>query len=170
MTIASVITTPRLRLRRPEPSDLPAYAAYYMGPRSHFVRGPYTKAQCFEKFATVLGHWQIRGFGRYTITLQDRPIGHVGPLMIEGDKAPELTWTLWDGAEEGNGYATEAAAAVRDHLLGEEGWSLLEILVQPDNAASLAVARKLGAVLTDLPAPDWYPGCLTFHLTAEPLQ
>ncbi|MEO9462499.1 MAG: GNAT family N-acetyltransferase, partial [Marinomonas sp.] len=119
MTLASVISTPRLRLRRPEPSDLPAYTAYYMGPRSHFVRGPYTEDECFEKFATVLGHWQIRDYGRYTITLDDTAIGHVGPLGIDANKPPELTWTLWDGAHEGNGYATEAAIAMRDHLLGD---------------------------------------------------
>ncbi|PSL22287.1 GNAT family N-acetyltransferase [Shimia abyssi] len=165
MTLASVISTQRLTLRRPDPSDLPVLTAFYMGPRSEFVGGPYTENQCFEKLAVLLGHWLIRGFGRYVIQLGDKPIGHVGPLCIDATKAPELTWTLWDGTQEGNGYATEAALAMRDHLLKDQNWPLLEILVQPANFASVRVAEKLGAALTEKPAPDWYSGCLTYDLT-----
>ncbi len=165
MIAADIIKTPRLRLRRPEPSDLPAYAAYCASPRSAFVRGPFSPAESFDKFAAMLGHWQLRGFGRYTVTLQGRPIGHAGPLQTEEGNPPELTWTLWDGDAEGHGYATEAAKAVRDHFFDVLGWPLLVILVQPDNHGSMAIAERLGATLTTLPAPDWYPGCLTYHLT-----
>ena len=170
MTLAApdlALGTERLLLRQPQAADLPAYTAYCASARSHFVRGPFTEAQAFEKFATMIGHWTLRRFGRYVIEWQGQPIGHVGPLAITMDEPPELTWTLWDARFEGQGFATEAARRVRDHLLSERAWPALDVLVLPANTASLRIAEKLGATDTGKPAPDWYPGCRTLRLTAE---
>lgn len=170
MGVAAHITTERLHLRQPKASDLPAYTAYCASDRSHFVGGPYAAPQAFEKFAAIVGHWPLRGFGRYVMTLEGAPVGHVGPLALDGSHAPEMTWTLWDGAATGKGYATEAATAVRDHLLGDQGWPEMLIRILPDNTASLRIADRIGAQRTDDPAPAWYPGAATFRLTAEALQ
>lgn len=165
--IAEILHTERLTLRRPEPSDLPAYTAYCASERSHFVRGPFTAPQAFEKLATMAGHWILRGYGRYIMVRDGAPIGHVGPLHLGDTSAPEFTWTLWDGAYEGQGLATEAARAVKQHLLVENGWPEMVILIQPNNHASRAIADRIGAKITDAPAPEWYPGCLTYRLRAE---
>lgn len=167
MTPQTRLETPRLVLRQPVATDLPAYTAYCASPRSTFVRGPFTEAEAFDKFAAMIGHWSLRGFGRYVIEWQGRPIGHAGPLAPMADHIPELTWTLWDGACEGQGLATEAAACVRDHLLNDCGWPELTVLVMPDNVASVRVAEKLGAARQDVPSPDWYAGCLTYSLRPE---
>jgi len=57
---------------------------------------------------------------------------------------PELGWAL---AREhwGHGYATEAAAAVRDWF----GGSGVVSLIAPDNLRSQRVAGRLGAVPTE---------------------
>jgi len=70
-----------------------------------------------------------------------------------------LTWTITDeldrsvetevgyllGREHwGNGYATEAALAVRDWALAELGLERLIALIYPDNVRSIRVAQKLG--------------------------
>ena len=167
MTAARTLTTDRLTLRQPQAGDLPAYTAYCASDRARFVRGPFTAPEAFDKLAAMIGHWTLRGFGRYVIEHRGAPIGHVGPMQLGDTSAPELTWTLWDGAAEGHGFATEAAKRVRDHLLTDLGWPELIILVQPDNMPSRRLADRIGANLTDDPAPDWYPGCLTYRLTAE---
>ena len=40
----------------------------------------------------------------------------------------------------------------------------INFLILPDNAKSLRVADRLGARLTDTPAPDWYAGARVYHL------
>ncbi|MEO0502552.1 MAG: GNAT family N-acetyltransferase [Pseudomonadota bacterium] len=167
MTAATTLTTARMTLRMPRASDLPAYTAYCASDRTRFVRGPFTAPQAFDKYAAIAGHWALRGFGRYIMERGGTPIGHVGPMQLDETQPPELTWTLWDAAYEGHGYATEGARAVRDHLFGDLQWTQMIIYVLPDNTGSARIAERIAATLTDDPAPDWYPGCLTYRLLAE---
>ena len=164
MTVATHIETARLVLRKPEAGDLPAYTAYCTSDRSRYVRGPFTPEQAFDKFAAMIGHWALRGFGRYVIHNGGTSIGHVGPLAVTAPEAPELTWTLWQDAAEGQGFATEAAQAVAQHLLCDCGWGGFIIRIQPDNIGSIHIAERLGATRTDEPAPSWYPGSVTYRL------
>lgn len=164
MRAAETLTTERLTLRVPDHRDLDVYTAYCASDRSRFVRGPFTAAQAFDKLAAKIGHWALRGFGRYTITRDGAPIGHVGPLAIDTSDVPDLTWTLWDPAAEGKGFATEAAERVQRHLFDDLGWPEFRILIQPDNLASCRIADRLGAEATNAPAPDWYPGARTYRL------
>lgn len=163
-SVARHIDTARLSLRRPGAGDLPAYTAYCASARSRFVRGPFTPVQAFEKLAMMIGQWDLLGFGRYVIHHDGQPIGHAGPMAFGTSDIPEMTWTLWQDTAEGQGFATEAAQAVCQHLLGACGWGQMVIRVQPDNTRSMRIADRLGARRTYEPAPDWYPGCVTFRL------
>lgn len=162
--VARHIDTARLSLRLPGAGDLPAYTAYCASARSRFVRGPFPAEKAFEKLAAMIGQWDLLGFGRYVIHHDEQPIGHVGPMAFGPSDPPDMTWTLWQDAAEGHGFATEAAQAVCQHLLGACGWNEMLIRVQPDNTRSMRIAERLGARRTDAPAPDWYPGCITFRL------
>jgi RimJ/RimL family protein N-acetyltransferase len=66
---------------------------------------------------------------------------------------PELGWALIR-AHWGHGYATEAAAAIRDW--GHEARSIerLVSLITPDNLRSQRVAERLGALPTETVTPD----------------
>ena len=44
----------------------------------------------------------------------------------------------------GSGYATEAAAAIRDHARSQLGFDRLISLIDPENLASKAVALRIG--------------------------
>ncbi|MEX0286118.1 MAG: GNAT family N-acetyltransferase [Paracoccaceae bacterium] len=167
-SVAPTLTTDRLQLTQPRASDLPAFRAHRASPRTDFVGGPFTPVETFGKFATMIGHWTLRGFGRYIMRLQDQPIGHVGPLALEDEAPVEMTWTLWDGAYEGKGFATEAARAVTRHLIGDLGWRELAVHIMPGNDASIRVAERLGATPSDRPAPEHYPGALCYSLTQTP--
>lgn len=147
--LPDTLRSARLVLRRPRLDDLEAYVAYYTGPRTAGVGGPKPRAVVVERFLAMAGQWALRGFGRYAITDGGTGFGHAGVMQVDEADAPELTWTLWDGAREGQGYATEAARAVLDAWRGPD----LVVRVDPGNAASLRVAAKLGFV----PDPDAVP-------------
>lgn len=65
---------------------------------------------------------------------------------------PELGWSLLR-AHWGNGYATEAAAAIRDWAYASRSIDLLVSLISPDNVRSQRVAERLGATPTDTVTP-----------------
>lgn len=152
------IETDRLVLRRPIASDRHAFIASGTGPRSAFVGGPYSTRDASKNFFTLIGQWQVRGYGRYVMTRRDdgRPIGHCGPIHVADDDAVEMSWTIWDDRDEGHGFATEASAAVRDVWLSLDGAPPMIAFVDHENRKSIAVATRLGGVLDpDHPKPDW---------------
>ncbi|MBW3571974.1 MAG: GNAT family N-acetyltransferase [Gemmatimonadetes bacterium] len=77
-----------------------------------------------------------------------RLAGHCGFLEKEVDGRAEIELVyviardLW-----GRGYATEAAAALRDHAFADLGVTRLIGLIEPGNTASARVAEKVGMVL-----------------------
>ena len=147
-----VLETDRLRLRAPEARDFAGFAAFYASDRARFVGGPLSRGDAWRGFAAMFGHWALRGFGLWMVERRadGALVGRVGLLFPERWPAPELAWTLFEG-REGRGYATEAARAARAHAYGTLGWDGLISLVDPRNAPSEAVARRLGAA----PEADW---------------
>lgn len=151
-----MIETARLTLRPPQATDWPAYRAYRMSARSSIaVAGD--EGQVWMLFAAFFGHWTLRGFGRCIAELKadGRPVGHFGPFFPAGHPERELTWTLWDAGLEGQGYAFEAAQAMRAHAFGALGWDGAVSYIDPANHRSQALAARLGAVL-DPAAPNPY--------------
>lgn len=140
-----VLATARLTLRPPEATDWPAYRAYRITPRSTVTAED--EGTIWTLFAAFFGHWALRGFGRFIAVRRDTgaAIGHFGPFYPEGHPERELTWTLWDAGSEGQGYATEAATACRDHAFGALGWSTAVSYIDAGNARSRALAVRLGA-------------------------
>lgn len=144
---APTLTTPRLILRAPQAADWPAYRAYRLTPRSTLP--PMREAEAWTHFAAFFGHWSLRGFGRFVITLRDtsQPIGHAGPFHPAGNPEPEITWTLWSPAHEARGFAFEAAQAARNHAFATLGWTTAVSYIDEGNTRSLALAERLGARL-----------------------
>lgn len=140
------LTTPRLTLRAPGAQDFDAFADFYASPRASFVGGPLSREQSWRMLAMEIGHWTLRGYGRWTVALKDtgEPVGMVGPFCPEGWPEPEIGWDLYNGFE-GHGYATEAARAAREYAYDILGWPTAISLVKPGNDRSAAVALRLGA-------------------------
>jgi RimJ/RimL family protein N-acetyltransferase len=164
-----VLETARLILRAPQAGDLGAFVAYATSARTRFVGGPRTAAQAVEKFAGMIGQWVLRGYGRFTIARRDTgaPIGHAGPLMMADAAMPEFTWSLWDGAQEAQGFAREAAQAMAAWAFGPLGLTQASTVIHADNTASHRIAARLGGVAR----PDW-PAHLgadftSYHFTKE---
>lgn len=164
------VRTDRLVLRGFVPEDFPAYAAYYTNPaRTGGVGGPLSAHAVFERFTSMIGHWVVRGFGRYAITTGGAAFGHVVLSQVT-DAPAEMTWTLWHPAQTGKGYATEAARAVL-HRAFAEGRDDIPAHIAPENQASIAVAKRLGGVLDpDALASSFAPkGMLCFRLCKSAL-
>jgi RimJ/RimL family protein N-acetyltransferase len=145
---APVLETERLILRLPEAKDFEAYATYYAEDRSCFTGGPLDRPTAWRAFAAQLGHWQLRGYGLWTVTEKgiDAAIGHVGFWNPEGWLEREIGWVLYPG-HEGRGYANEAAMAARTHAYRDLGWGALMSVIAPGNDRSIALAVRMGASL-----------------------
>lgn len=160
------LQTSRLILRRPQGNDLTAYRAYCMSRRTGFAGGPFTAAKAFEKWAAIIGHWEIRRFGRMIVCdrVLGRAIGHVGALQLEDDQVPEITWTIWADADEGKGLAHDAARAFLDHAQQQRKFALLLAHIEPENLRSRNLALRLGAVLDEAAlAPVWMLAAVTYR-------
>ena len=142
-----VIETERLTLRAPTEADFPALAEFYASDRSRLVGGPQTPELTWRALASELGHWALKGYGRWAVeTRDDRQfVGIIGLWNPQGWPEEELGWDLMNGAE-GKGYATEAATAARAFAYDRLGWTTLMSLINLANRKSIALAERMGAV------------------------
>jgi hypothetical protein len=97
---------------------------------------------------TLRRHHQEWGFGPYAVVERARcvVIGYCGLFFfpdINGRPEVELGYRL-ERAAWGQGYATEAACAVRDYAFDTLCIPRLIALIDPQNIASIRVAQKLG--------------------------
>ncbi|MBT9384759.1 GNAT family N-acetyltransferase [Pseudooceanicola sp. CBS1P-1] len=143
------LETARLVLRGPEARDLDVLAAFYASERSAFVGGPKDRAQTWRQLGTEIGHWALKGFGRWMVELRStgETVAMVGLWAPEGWPEAEIGWDVMNG-HEGQGYATEAARAARAFAYDVLGWTTAISLVAPGNGGSARLAARLGA------APD----------------
>jgi RimJ/RimL family protein N-acetyltransferase len=148
-TAPELLETPRLILRMFDDKDWDALAELFGDEACvrYTTGSTQTRWQSWRTLAAYVGHWTLRGYGPYAVTdrVTGDTLGTVG-LWFPGDwPEPEVKWALirrfW-----GQGYATEAAAAVIAMAKGDLGWGRLISLIVPENHASKAVARRLGGV------------------------
>lgn len=109
-------------------------------------------AQGSEDFLAWIYHTYEAGenLGLQVLTRKEdgRRIGHAGlvPQKIDGENELEIGYWIarkyW-----GNGYATEAAAALLEHGRNTLGIQRLISLIQPGNTASAQVAQKIGMLV-----------------------
>lgn len=159
------LQTERLIFRQPCASDLVPYTHYCLSERTRYVGGPFTEVQAFEKLASMIGHWELRGFGRFVFVEQEtgRAIGHFGALQYDTTHPPEITWTIWNSDDEGKGYATEAGRALKNHARQELGFRSMIACVHHDNSASRGLAERLGGILNVRTAPPkWLPASVIY--------
>ena len=146
-----VLTTERLTLRAPEPRDAETFIAFYATDRARFVGGPMDRKQAWGFYCTEIGHWALRGFGMFTVTLKgkDAPLGIVGHWYPESWPETEVGWVLFDPATEGQGIAFEAAQACIAHAWETLGWTEIVSYIDHENTASVRLAERLGAILDE---------------------
>ena len=146
MRAAPELTTERLLLRPFRQEDTDAFAALCADDEvMRWLGGTMDRQTAWRHMATLTGHWDLRGFGRWAVELRDTGelAGHVGLWYPEGWPAIEVGWAIARRAW-GRGIATEAARASLDYAWTEVGLDRVISLIHPDNERSQSVARKLG--------------------------
>lgn len=148
-----VLETERLVLRAPQMADFDAWRAFTQDDRSAFIRGgePMPLGQCWRAFAHVTGMWALRGYGSFIFCARgsDAALGMTGPWHPMDWPEPELGWTVWTAEAEGKGLAFEAATRARDFAFADLGWTTAVSYIDPDNARSQALARRMGCTVDD---------------------
>ena len=143
-----ILETPRLVLRELTVDDLDFVAEMLAHPEvMHFWPRPCTRDEAADWIRRHQQRYARDGFG-YWLALDKptgRPIGQAGLLTQELDGVMEigigymLHRPLW-----GQGYATEAAAACRDHAFAKLGKLRVTATVRPENLPSRRVAERIG--------------------------
>jgi RimJ/RimL family protein N-acetyltransferase len=153
-----VLETERLILRPTQPQDFDPWAAFMADEQaSRFIGGPQSRSVAWRGFCTMAGAWAMHGFAMFSVIEKSsgRWIGRLGPWQPEGWPGTEVGWGLTRDAW-GKGYATEGANAAIDWAFDHLGWTDVIHCIDPDNAPSQAVARRLGSEnlrVGSMPAP-----------------
>lgn len=158
-----ILFTERLILRPPAAEDFDAWAAFSAEEDTmRFLGGTVPREVAWRAMCTMAGTWTIRGFAMFSMILRDTGtwIGRTGPWQPDGWPGTEVGWGVARGFA-GKGYAHEAAVASIDYAVDVLGWSDIIHTIDPDNEASIALARRLGSVnrgASRLPPPlDGFP-------------
>jgi len=163
--------TDRLCLRPPTPHD--GEALYELFADEDVMRGLNREPVSTVEHARAMiedgvGGWRTDGLGPFVLQAtgtERRVVGQAGLMIFdtpgwtpstwalaEGRAQPELGWALMR-AHWGHGYATEAAAAIRDWAREARSISRLVSLISPENVRSQRVAERLGAIPTETVTP-----------------
>jgi len=142
------LETERLILRMFREADFVEHARICADPEVQRFLGegrPMTAPEAWRHLATMLGHWQLRGYGPLAVEerASGKLVGRIGFFNPEGWPGFELGWVL--GREFwGKGYASEGARRALDYGFNEMGHDHVISLIHPENRASIKVAERLG--------------------------
>jgi ribosomal-protein-alanine N-acetyltransferase len=146
-----ILETARLTLRPLTPGDLDALASMYADPevmRYIGTGGPRGRDDAARYIDRQLDTYAERGFGEWATVLRESGdmVGLCGLIVwpdIGGTAELEVAYMLARDAW-GKGLATEAAGAIRDWAVSELGRRRLVSCIDPEHAASIHVAQKIG--------------------------
>lgn len=140
------LNTERLELRAPIGEDYPVYRDFFADAEaSHFYGGPLDADRAWRVLATDLGHWALRGYGRWSVVEKatGRMVGGCGLWWPEGCPRSELTWWIIPAARR-HGYALEASRAAISFGYDRLGWEMVETHMNDNNIAARKLVEKLG--------------------------
>lgn len=147
------VETPRLKLRAHRLDDLDAISDIWAQPETtRFIGGkPRSRSDIWQQLQRTIGGWAMLGFGYWAIELRSNGqcIGELG--FIEGLRdmepsfvgTPEAGWVL-EPSQWGQGYATDALRAALQWRDTNIAGNRTVCIIEPDHAASINVAEKLG--------------------------
>ncbi len=150
LTSAPTLTTARLTLTGHAATDLEDCAAMWADPRVYAMIGgqPRSREDVWIRLLRAIGQWTLFGYGSWVARdAAGRLIGELGLMearrAIEPpiDATPEVGWTL-TGAAQGQGYASEALAAILAWT--DAGIPATTCIIDPANAPSIRLAERLG--------------------------
>ena len=140
----------RVRLRPVREADLDRLYDAHTDIRA---RGPYYplgvhSETAFRREFAENGFWQKTEGMLVILDPEDEIVGHVEFFRpVSYWDAFELWYQLYDARHAGHGYVTEAVQLLVDYLFGAKKEHRIQLVIVPENAASLRVAEKCGFTL-----------------------
>jgi [ribosomal protein S5]-alanine N-acetyltransferase len=161
------LVSDRLVLRMPCADDYPVYRDFFADAEaSAFYGGPLDAGQAWRVLAMDLGHWALRGFGRWSVI--DRAtgamVGGCGLWWPEAWPRSELTWWIIASARR-RGLAFEASRLVIGYAYDKLGWPLVQTHMNDENEAARKLAERLGGTVI---ARETFPDGLQRNVYALP--
>ncbi len=153
---AGAIETERLILRPHRAEDIAAYAALWAPPAEGIAYTPVLDEEgAWARLLRLIGHRAVFGSAPFLVTEKagGRIVGEVGfahfrrGMGSDFDGSAEAMWIL-AADRRGSGYAREAMAAAVGDFDGRGGGRGV-CMIDPTNAASLALAARFGFVEFD---------------------
>ena len=150
--MTSTLITEHLTLTPVEVSDYDDLKALWADPVfiQHIFPAPLTGEDVWFRLLRDIGHWEVLGYGNWTIRLKDtgEHVGGVGVLdfhrVVEpAIDAPELGWGVHPRFQ-GKGLAFEALSAALTWCDDTLNAPRTVCMISPVNAPSLALARRAG--------------------------
>jgi RimJ/RimL family protein N-acetyltransferase len=145
-----MLTTQRLLLRHFHVLDAEPMARVFGDPEvMRFGDGVQTREWVVNWLHTCLERYhRTEGFGPYAVVEKSSQhvIGYCGLFFlpdVAGQPEVEIGYRL-SRSTWGQGYATEAAQAIRDFAFTTLGMKRLLAIIDPSNLASIRVAEKIG--------------------------
>jgi [ribosomal protein S5]-alanine N-acetyltransferase len=161
------LETERLILRAPEGGDFPVYGDFFADAEaSSFYGGPMEADRAWRVLAADIGHWVLRGYGRWSVIekTSGQMVGGCGLWWPEGYPRSELTWWIIPSARR-HGYALEASKAAVQFGYRTLDWPLVETHMNDENVAARRLTEKLGGVII---ARETFPDGLERSVYALP--
>lgn len=149
------LTTTRLLLKHPKQTDVNALLSFYEQNKEHFEPTEAKRSSQFYthsyQLRTLLAEISLEAsstYLRYYLSLKSNPISVIGAVSVTDIKqgifcSCTLGYKL-DLQYCHQGYATEAVAAVIDHLIRVYHMHRIEAYILPDNQASIDLVNRLG--------------------------
>ena len=148
-TSAPLLETPRLRLCLMQADDVDALLVIFADPKvmAAFHAPSFDHVQMMQWVQRNLDHQAMHGYGLFSVFVKAHGLligdGGLELMDIEGTQVAELGYDFrsdyWN-----QGYATEAAQAVRDYAFEHLELPRLISLIRIGNAPSRRVAQKVG--------------------------
>ncbi|MEM7216033.1 MAG: GNAT family N-acetyltransferase [Pseudomonadota bacterium] len=166
----TVFETERLKFRRWREEDLDCMAEIFSdAEHARFVGG---KKECWDAWRVMAmheGHYNLRGYTLFALEEKttEQTLGWAGPWCPEGFLEPEIGCALRPSVT-GQGFAKEAVIGCLDYVYTKLNWETSISLIEPENKASQAVARSVGANLEGEPMDICgYHVCVWRHLSPK---
>lgn len=146
-----VLTTPRLSLRAMDRGDTDRLLGIFGDPEAmRYYPATKDRRATEEWIDWILRSYAEDGIGLWIVERREAGefLGQCGLTMqeVEGQREPEIGYLFLRSAW-GQGYATEAARACRDHAFGSLGYARLISLSTVANRPSQRVAERIGMTL-----------------------
>ena len=153
-----VLETDRLLLRRPALADFDRWAEMMQDAESaRYIGGMAPRTVVWRMIMQMVGAWELTGVSMFSVIEKSTGLwmGRVGPWRPFGWPGDEVGWAVrrevW-----GKGYAFEATVACMDYAFDVLEWPEVIHCINPQNARSQALARRLGSTIlrrTNMPEP-----------------